>query len=87
MDWDEVKAAAVAKSKDLIIAGTRKTVLDKLVAFRDEIGDFGVLMLTGHDMDGLKDTWLNSFTVMAEEVGPALTRYMDDRRGTSAAAE
>jgi alkanesulfonate monooxygenase SsuD/methylene tetrahydromethanopterin reductase-like flavin-dependent oxidoreductase (luciferase family) len=87
VNWDEVKAAAVAKSKDLIIAGTRKTVLDKLVAFRDEIGDFGVLMLTGHDMDGLKDTWLNSFTVMAEEVGPALTRYMDDRRGTSAAAE
>lgn len=85
VDWDAVKAAAVAKSKDLIIAGTKKTVLDKLVAFRDEVGDFGVLMLTGHDMADDKARWVKSFTIMAEEVGPALTRYMNDRRHASAA--
>jgi len=86
-DWDAAKQGGMEKAKELIIAGSRDTVLDRLVAFRDEVGDFGVLMLTGHDMEGAREAWHRTFTAMAEDVGPALTRYMDDKRGSAAAAE
>ena len=72
-----------------MIAGSPATVLDRLVAFRDEIGDFGTLMVTGHDMEGMHDLWVRSFTRIAEDVGPKLSKYMDARRGrpSSAAAD
>jgi len=86
IDWDTARADGMAKAKDLIIAGSAKTVLDRLVAFRDEVGDFGTLMLTGHDMEGALPMWRKSFHRMAEEVGPRLTAYMDDKRTAAAAA-
>ena len=79
-----VKAAAMAKAKEFVIAGSARTVLDKLVAFRDEVGDFGTLMLTAHDMEGAKDMWLNSFTTMAEDVWPKLKAYMEEKRAVAA---
>ena len=51
---------------------------------RDEIGDFGTLMLTAHDMEGAKEMWLRSFTRMAEEVWPKLKGYMESRRAEAA---
>ena len=60
-------------------------MLDRLIAFRDEIGDFGTLMLTGHDMEGTQQMWHRSFTRMAEEVWPKLNAYMEDKRGARAA--
>jgi alkanesulfonate monooxygenase SsuD/methylene tetrahydromethanopterin reductase-like flavin-dependent oxidoreductase (luciferase family) len=86
IDWTAAKAEAMAKAKDLVIAGPAATVLDKLVAFRDEVGDFGTLMLTGHDMEGALPMWRRSFTTMAETVAPKLSAYMADKR-MSAAAE
>ena len=53
--------------------------------FRDEIGDFGTLMLTAHDMEGAKEMWHRSFTRMAEEVWPKLKGYMESRRAPHAA--
>ncbi|MEP3068654.1 MAG: LLM class flavin-dependent oxidoreductase [Parvibaculum sp.] len=85
IDWDVLKREAMQKAREFVIAGTAETVLDKLVAFRDEIGDFGTLMLTGHDMEGRQDLWHRSFTRMAEEVWPKLNAYMEDRRGVAAA--
>ena len=85
IDWDVAKREAMAKAKDLVIAGSQSTVLDRLVAFRDTVGDFGTLVLTGHDMDGAQPLWRRSFTRMAEEVGPKLARYMADKRAPAAA--
>ncbi len=85
IDWAAAKQAAMAKAKDLVIAGSAETVLDKLVAFRDTVGDFGTLMLTGHDMDGSQPLWRRSFTRMAEEVAPRLAKYMADQRAPAAA--
>ncbi|UUX49681.1 LLM class flavin-dependent oxidoreductase [Nisaea acidiphila] len=82
--WDAVQAEAMGKVRDFVIAGSAGTVLDKLVAFRDEIGDFGTLMLTAHDMEGVKEMWLRSFTRMAEEVWPKLKGYMEGKRAPHA---
>ena len=86
IDWAAAKAEAMVKAKDLVIAGTASTVLDRLIAFRDEVGDFGTLMLTGHDMEGALPLWRRSFTTLAETVWPKLSAYMADKR-MSAAAE
>lgn len=85
IDWDAAKVEAMAKAKDLVIAGSAETVLDRLVAFRDEVGDFGTLMLTGHDMEGALPMWRRSFTAMAETVWPKLSAYMADKRLATAA--
>ena len=86
IDWAAAKAEAMVKAKDLVIAGTASTVLDRLIAFRDQVGDFGTLMLTGHDMEGALPLWRRSFTTLAETVWPKLSAYMADKR-MSAAAE
>ena len=85
IDWEAVKREAMEKAREFVIAGTAETVLDKLVSFRDEIGDFGTLMLTGHDMEGTEALWHRSFTRMAEDVWPKLNAYMEDKRGAQAA--
>lgn len=85
IDWDAAKAAGMAKAKELVIAGSAATVLDRLIAFRDEVGDFGTFMLTGHDMAGALPMWRRSFTRMAEEVAPRLGDYMAAKRVAQAA--
>ena len=54
----------------MVIAGSPKTVTEKLAQFRDEIGPFGTLVMTGHDWDD-KEMWQNSMRLMAEEVMPS----------------
>ena len=55
----------------LIIWGTPDKVADELLAFREEVGDFGTLLYAGHDW---ADPALGrrSMTLMAEEVRPAV---------------
>ena len=55
----------------LVIAGTVNSVVDQLLAFREQIGDFGTLVYACHD-------WLDpalgkrSMQLMAEQVMPRL---------------
>ena len=60
--------------EDQVIAGSPDTVLDKLVAFRDETGHFGTLLATGHDWDeaGL---WKTSMRLLAEDVMPRFRQH------------
>ena len=62
--------------EDQVIAGTADTVLDRLVAFREEIGPFGTLLMTGHDWDD-KDLWRGSMRRLAEDVMPRLSRHAE----------
>ena len=57
---EEEKQASILKAKDLIIIGTEKEVLDKLINFIDIVGPFGTLLLTGHDHYGWKELWSNT---------------------------
>ncbi|MCK9511827.1 MAG: LLM class flavin-dependent oxidoreductase [Pigmentiphaga sp.] len=56
-------------TRELVIAGSVNSVVDQLLAFRDQVGDFGTLLYACHD-------WLDpalgkrSMQLMAEEVMP-----------------
>jgi alkanesulfonate monooxygenase SsuD/methylene tetrahydromethanopterin reductase-like flavin-dependent oxidoreductase (luciferase family) len=62
----------------LLIAGTVNEVVDKLLAFREQIGPFGTLLYVGHD-------WLDpaamrrSMELMAEEVLPRVNEALGER--------
>ncbi len=76
IDWAAERAEAVETAKRLVIAGTRNTVLDRLVSFVDTVGPFGTLLLTGHDQADHAELWERTFRLMAEDIGPALERHM-----------
>ena len=57
-----------------IIVGSVKTVTDKLIAFRDSVGPFGTLLMTGYDWDD-EVLWKNSSRKLAEEVMPVLNQH------------
>lgn len=57
----------------LVIRGSPATVTEKLLAFRDEVGPFGHLVMTAHDWTD-KARMRHSMELMANDVVPALTR-------------
>ena len=58
------------------IYGSAKTVLDKLVAFRDAAGPFGTLLMTGLDWAGPNAAWeRESMRLFAQEVMPKLRQH------------
>ena len=69
---DEVTAADVAKS--MTTAGSPASVLDQLVAFHDEIGDFGTLVSVAHDWDDA-ERWKRSMRLLAEDVMPRFNQH------------
>ena len=66
----------------MVIGGSAETVLDKLVAFRDEVGPFGTLLMTGHDWDD-KALWQASMRRLARDVMPRFGQHA----GSDAVAE
>ena len=55
----------------MVVAGSPRTVTEKLVAFREEVGDFGTLIATAHDWDD-EVRWRRSMRLLADEVVPHL---------------
>ena len=53
----------------LIIWGTPDKVTDELLAFREETGDFGILLLAGKDWADVELS-RRSMTLLAEKVKP-----------------
>jgi alkanesulfonate monooxygenase SsuD/methylene tetrahydromethanopterin reductase-like flavin-dependent oxidoreductase (luciferase family) len=57
----------------LVIAGTKQSVADQILEFREQVGPFGTLLYTGHD-------WVDpalsqrSMELMADEVWPRIVR-------------
>jgi alkanesulfonate monooxygenase SsuD/methylene tetrahydromethanopterin reductase-like flavin-dependent oxidoreductase (luciferase family) len=59
-----------------VIHGSPKTVLDKLVAFRERVGPFGTLLMTGLDWSGANEAAeRRSMQLLAEEVMPKFRRH------------
>ena len=75
---DATKAEIEAQVDDaldtMVIAGSADTVLDKLIAFRDEVGHFGTLVSTGHDWDDA-DLWRGLMRALAEDVMPRFAAH------------
>jgi alkanesulfonate monooxygenase SsuD/methylene tetrahydromethanopterin reductase-like flavin-dependent oxidoreductase (luciferase family) len=64
--------------EQLVIYGTPASVADEILAFRDDIGDFGTLLYAGHDwMD--KRLARRSMELMAEKVMPAVNQAIGPR--------
>jgi alkanesulfonate monooxygenase SsuD/methylene tetrahydromethanopterin reductase-like flavin-dependent oxidoreductase (luciferase family) len=55
----------------LVICGSVSSVVDQLLAFRDQVGDFGTLLYCGHDWAEPKLA-RRSMELMAEKVMPAV---------------
>lgn len=62
----------------LVIAGTPDEVAEQLVAFRDEVGDFGTLLYCGTDWTDAK-LGRRSMELMAEKVMPMVNRAIAAR--------
>ena len=58
---------------DVVIWGTPEKVAEELLAFREEIGDFGTLLYCSHDWVDPKLA-KRSMDLMAEKVMPAVNR-------------
>ncbi len=74
MPDEEATVAKIVPSQ--VIYGSRKTVLEKLVALRDEIGHFGTLIMTAHDWDR-PTMWQSSMRMMAQDVIPKLSIHAE----------
>jgi alkanesulfonate monooxygenase SsuD/methylene tetrahydromethanopterin reductase-like flavin-dependent oxidoreductase (luciferase family) len=60
-----------------VIAGDVNSVVDQILAFREEIGEFGTLLYTGHDwMDPQADR--RSMELMASEVMPRVNEALGE---------
>lgn len=66
-DQDEITLEQSLETQ--VIAGTVDQVVDQLLAFRDQVGDFGTLVYTAHDWAD-RELGRRSMTLMAEDVMP-----------------
>ncbi len=71
---DQVSPEIIARS--MVTWGSPATVLDKLVALRDEWGDFGTLLMVAHDWDR-PSLWQSSMRLLAEDVMPRFRRHVE----------
>jgi alkanesulfonate monooxygenase SsuD/methylene tetrahydromethanopterin reductase-like flavin-dependent oxidoreductase (luciferase family) len=75
MPDDEADVAAI--TRECVICGSPKTVLDKLVAFRERVGPFGTLLMTGLDWGGPNAAWeRESMRLLAHEVMPKFRQHV-----------
>ncbi len=71
------EATVEAITEGCTLYGSPKTLLDKLVAFRDEVGPFGTLLMTGLDWLGPNEAWeRQSMQLLAEQVMPKFRQHV-----------
>jgi alkanesulfonate monooxygenase SsuD/methylene tetrahydromethanopterin reductase-like flavin-dependent oxidoreductase (luciferase family) len=76
-DMSDEEATVEAITEGCILYGSPKTILDKLVAFRDEVGPFGTLLMTGLDWAGPNEAWeRQSMQLLAHEVMPKFRQHV-----------
>jgi alkanesulfonate monooxygenase SsuD/methylene tetrahydromethanopterin reductase-like flavin-dependent oxidoreductase (luciferase family) len=74
MPDDSVTVEKIIESR--VMFGSPQTVLDQLVALRDEAGPFGSLLMTGVDWSGPNEAWeRESMHRLADEVMPRLSQH------------
>jgi len=76
-DMPDAQATAEVITEGCTLYGSPKTVLDKLVAFRDEVGPFGTLLMTGLDWRGPNEaTEREAMQLLAHEVMPKFHQHV-----------
>jgi alkanesulfonate monooxygenase SsuD/methylene tetrahydromethanopterin reductase-like flavin-dependent oxidoreductase (luciferase family) len=75
-DMTDEEATVEAITEGSVIYGSPKTFLDKLIAFRDKVGPFGTLLMTGLDWGGPNRAWeRDSMRLLAQEVMPKFRQH------------
>jgi len=83
-DMPDADATVQAITEECVLYGSPSTVLDKLIAFRERVGPFGGLLMTGLDWGGKNQDWeRESMRLLAQEVMPKFRQHV----GTQQAAE
>jgi len=76
-DMTDEQASVEVITEGCVLYGSPKTMLDKLVAFREEVGPFGTLLMTGLDWTGLNEIWeRQSMQLLADEVMPKFQQHV-----------
>ena len=71
------EATVEAITEGCTLYGSPQTMLDKLVAFREEVGPFGTLLMTGLDWLGPNEAWeRQSMQLLAEDVMPKFRQHV-----------
>jgi len=73
---DDLKLDDVIRS--MVTFGDVAGVLDQLVALCEQWGDFGKLLMVGHDWDD-QAIWRRSMTLLAEQVMPRLNQHLESQ--------
>jgi alkanesulfonate monooxygenase SsuD/methylene tetrahydromethanopterin reductase-like flavin-dependent oxidoreductase (luciferase family) len=75
MSDDEATPEAILQ--ECVIYGSPRTVLDNLVAFRERVGPFGTLLMTGIDWGGANEAWeREAMRLLAHEVMPKFKQHV-----------
>src|SRR6478672_8472795 len=76
-DMPDEQATVDAITRECVTYGSPKAVLDKLVAFRERVGPFGTLLMTGLDWGGPNADWeRESMRLLAQEVMPKFRQHV-----------
>jgi alkanesulfonate monooxygenase SsuD/methylene tetrahydromethanopterin reductase-like flavin-dependent oxidoreductase (luciferase family) len=76
-DMTDADATVEAITEGCTLYGSPTTMLDKLIAFREEVGPFGTLLMTGLDWLGPNEAWeRQSMQLLAEEVMPRFHQHV-----------
>ncbi len=76
-EMSDAEATPEAILAECVIHGSPKTVLDKLVAFRERVGPFGTLLMTGIDWAGPNEAWeREAMKLLAQEVMPKFRQHV-----------
>jgi len=79
-DMTDAETTVEAIMEECVIHGSPHTVEAKLLAFREQVGPFGTLLMTGVDWSGPNGAWeRETMHRLAEEVIPALRRRITAR--------
>jgi alkanesulfonate monooxygenase SsuD/methylene tetrahydromethanopterin reductase-like flavin-dependent oxidoreductase (luciferase family) len=79
-DMPDEEATVEAITRECVTYGSPKTVLDKLVAFREQVGPFGTLLMTGLDWGGPNADWeRESMRLLMQEVMPKFRQHVTAR--------
>jgi alkanesulfonate monooxygenase SsuD/methylene tetrahydromethanopterin reductase-like flavin-dependent oxidoreductase (luciferase family) len=75
-DMPDEAATVEIITEGCMLYGSPQSFLDKLIAFRDEVGPFGTLLMTGLDWSGPNRDWeRNSMRLLAQEVFPKFRQH------------
>jgi alkanesulfonate monooxygenase SsuD/methylene tetrahydromethanopterin reductase-like flavin-dependent oxidoreductase (luciferase family) len=87
-DMPDGEATVEAITRECVLFGSPRTLLDKLVAFRDRVGPFETLLVTGLDWGGPNEAWeRESMQLIADEVMPKFRQHVAASTASSRAAE